>query len=315
MSDASPPAMPVSILLLMKNERKNLEQSWPLIAAQDYPGDVEYIYIDSGSTDGTVEFMAERGVAAHHIPNTEFHHGRTRNLACSIASHPLLVFLSGDARPMDTTWLRRLLEPFDDPRVGATYGRQVAPEGTSPLRTYGMCYEYSEVPQTRDLRTLAAGEKPSLGWFRMSNANAAVRKELWQRFPFHEHVIMSEDVGMCFNILMHDMKVAYVPEAAVWHVHDRSLWYEFQKAFDSAVSIKRMGILGNPALGSETRYGIERVRNEWAHWMRRGQPVTALQGLGTSLVKYCGVQLGKHADLLPRALARHISAGVEKMYE
>ena len=52
----------VSILLLVKNERPNLEQSFDLIQGQDYDGDVEIVCVDSGSTDGTVAFMRERGV-------------------------------------------------------------------------------------------------------------------------------------------------------------------------------------------------------------------------------------------------------------
>lgn len=302
----------VSILLLMKNELSFLQQSIPVLLAQDFTGDVEYVYIDSGSTDGTLAFMASHGVTAHEIAPTAFHHGRTRNLAASLAKHDVLVFLSGDAIPADTGWLRALVAPFSDASVGATYGRQIAPEGTSALRTYAMAYEYPAVGQVREI---VPGEKPSMGLFRMSNANAAVRRSVWKKFPFDETVVMSEDVGLCYNVLMDGMKVVYVPEAAVHHCHDRSLWYEFQKAFDSAISLKRMGVLGNPAIGSELRYGLHRVRNECRHWLVRGRLDLVVWSVVTSGVKWLGVQLGKRADTLPRGLTTRISAGVEKMYD
>lgn len=296
----------------MKNERRHLERSFPLLQAQDYPGEVEYVYIDSGSADGTIAFMAARGIAAHPIEPTDFHHGRTRNLAASMAKNDILVFLSGDAIPIGTGWLRALVSPFEDETVGAVYGRQIAPEGISALRTYAMAYEY---PERRQERAIVPGEKPSMGLFRMSNANAAVRRAVWVRFPFDETVVMSEDVGLCYNVLMDGLKVVYVPEAAVHHCHDRSLWYEFQKAFDSAISLKRMGVLGNPNIGGELRYGLHRVRNECAHWATRGRPDLMVWSALTSGVKWLGVQAGKRGDTLPRWLTARISAGVEKMYD
>jgi len=301
----------VSILLLMKDEIDNIRKSWPLLAAQDFSGEVEYVYVDSGSTDGTLEFMAERGVVAHQIDPRDFHHGRTRNLAASLAKNDILVYLSGDAIPFDETWLRRLVEVFEDPKMGGAYGKQAPTPGTSPLRTYAMEYEYHDRPEIRDLSAIQG--KPSLGMFRMSNANAAIRREIWERFKYDETVIMSEDVGMCFNILMNGMKVAYVPKAAVWHVHDRDTWYECQKAFDSALSIKRMGVLGNPALGGEFRYGFDRLVREWRYWAGQRRYGLAIKSVYTSLLKFLAVKLGKNADSLPRILTRWISAGVEKM--
>jgi len=302
----------VSILLLMKNELANMERSFPRLLSQDFDGAVEYVYIDSGSTDGTVEYMASHGVEAHRIAPTDFHHGRTRNLAASMASNDILVFLSGDAIPTGMDWLRSLVAPFDDPEVAATYGRQIAPEGTSALRTFAMDYEY---PAHRQERAVTPGKKPSMGMFRMSNANAAVRREVWERFKFDETVVMSEDVGLCYNVLMNGMKVVYVPEAAVHHCHDRSLWYEFQKAFDSAISLKRMGVLGNPAIGSELRYGLHRLYAECIHWVKRRRPDLVVWSAVTSATKWLGVQFGKRGDRLPRWLTARISAGVEKMYD
>jgi rhamnosyltransferase len=310
--ESADPQPSVSILLLIKNELSFLKESFPILSRQDYTGKIEYIYVDSGSTDGTVEFMASQGIAAHPIAPMDFHHGKTRNLAASLARNDILVYLSGDAVPTCENWLSNLIAPFQDPRVGGVYGRQIALPTTSTMRTYAMEFEYPMEAQVRDLKTV---DKPNLGMFRMSNANSAIRKEVWARFKFDETVIMSEDVGMCYNILTSGMQVHYLPDAAVIHCHDRSLWYEFQKAFDSAISLKRMGVLDNAALGSETGYGIQRVRREWKHWTAKNRYGYALKSMLISGLKWFGVQLGKRADSLPRFITSRISAGVEKMYE
>jgi rhamnosyltransferase len=302
----------LSLLLLMKSHLKYLHRSWDIIAGQDYEGPVEYVYIDSGSTDGTIEFMRARGIEAHHIPPSEFHHGRTRNLAASLARNEILVCLSADAIPLDNQWLRHLVEPFEDARVGATYGRQVAGPEIGAVRRFGMEWEY---PLVRQVRDLSETREIHLGLFRMSNANSAIRAEVWRRFKFNETVVTTEDMGLCRDILTNGMKVVYVPEAAVCHCHEKSLWCEFQNAFDSGISLKRLGILDNPQYGNEARYGLTRVKKEWQYFTSRGEYVNALKGLATSTVKWLGVQVGKRGNSLPLWLTRRISAGIEKMHD
>ncbi len=136
----------VSILFLTLNGMDVVERTLDAVFRQDYPGEVEMIHIDSGSTDGTVEAAKRHGVETRVIDPAEFHHSRTRNLAADLASHPILVFLTQDAVPADDQWLRRLVAPFEDPRVGGVYGKQIPPEGMGALRGYALRCIY---PDTR----------------------------------------------------------------------------------------------------------------------------------------------------------------------
>lgn len=298
-------ASSVSIVMVMKNERRNLERGFERVQGQNYDGPVEIVYVDSGSTDGTVEFMRERGIEAHVIPPQEFHHGRTRNLGASLAQHEILVFLSGDAVPVDERWLARLVAPFEDPRVGAVYGRQVPPPGMGRLRARALEIEYPDVRIVRDLAT-----EPSLhpGLFRFSNANSAVRKELWEQFPFNEELTLAEDQGLCRDVLMAGYRVVYEPEAAVVHGHERSLFGEFKFAVDNGYSLMRMGILRNPLIGGETGYGLQRVRRELGYYVARREWADAARCFAVSAAKWLGVQVGKRGDRLPRPLMRRISS-------
>ena len=304
---AAPPSPPsVSILLVMKNERHNIERSFDTITGQDYGGPVEIVYIDSGSTDGTIEFMRERGIEPHVIPPEEFHHGRTRNLAASMAKHEILVLLSGDAIPASDQWLKHLAAPFEDPLVGGVYGKQLPSAGVGPLRSFGLEYLYPEQPEVREL---PPGARGSLRIVRSSNANSAIRTEVWRRFKFHENVIVAEDHWVCYNLLKHGLKMVYEPKAAVFHGHERSIWGDLQFAVDNAISLKRMGVFDDPAFQDEFSYGMDRVRKEWAHFTARGEYAHALKGLAISVTKYVGVQLGKREAHLPQWFLRRISAG------
>ncbi|HPC15657.1 MAG TPA: glycosyltransferase [Candidatus Hydrogenedentes bacterium] len=297
-------ASSVSLVLVMKNERKNIERIFPTILSQEFDAPVEYIYVDSGSTDGTIEFMREQGVGAIVIPPEEFHHGRTRNLAARRAKNDVIVFLSGDAAPTGPRWLYNLVRHFDDPKVGAVYGRQIPPEGMGPMRRHALEHEY---PAEGFVRDLAAAGSIHPGLFRFSNANSAVRRELWQRFPYNETVVLAEDQGMCRDVLMAGYRVVYDPEAAVVHGHERNLRGEFQFAFENGLSLTRMGILRNPAIGGEFGYGLRRVRDDVRHFISKGRYGCALQSLCVNAAKWIGVQLGKRGDELPRAWVRRIS--------
>lgn len=303
---------PVSILILMKNERHHMEAIWPMIAAQRYDGPIEFVYIDSGSTDGTIEFMREHGVEAHGIPPEAFHHGRTRNLAASRATHEILVLLSGDAKPVDEHWLANLVRHFADPAVGAVYGRQIPPDGMHPVRAQALRSEY---PAGRQERAVSKGDPLNPGLFRFSNANAAVRRELWQRFPWDESLLLAEDQGFCRDVLLDGRRVIYDPEAAVIHGHARTLWGEFQFAVDNGLSLTRMGILNNPEVGGEFRYGLKRMREDTAHFLKKGQLHHAARVLAVSALKWLGVQFGKREARLPAWLLRRISGGYGKLYK
>jgi hypothetical protein len=63
---------------------------------------------------------------------------------------------------------------------------------------------------------------------RFSNVNSCVRREVWQRLPFHELWTGSEDADWARQAVAHDYCVEYVPAAAVKHSHNetlRKLWF------------------------------------------------------------------------------------------
>jgi len=302
-------APPVSILLVMRNERANMERIMPLIEGQDYRGTTEIVYVDSGSTDGTIEYMRSRGVEAHCIPPEEFHHGKTRNYAASLAAHDILVMLSGDAIPTSYQWLRNLVAPFEDPGVGAVYGRQAAPPQLGPLRWVSLAVEY---PLVRDVRDPAVISQFNPGHFRFSNVNAAIRRSLWEQFRWNEELLLAEDQGMCRDVLTHGCKVVYEPGAEVEHGHQRSLFGEFQFALDNGLSLTRLRILNNPEFGGATSYGVKKVQEEMGEFLRAGQYINAFLFLLVNAVKWLGVQLGKRERYLPAWFLRHVSETYSK---
>src|SRR5262245_48205054 len=75
----------------------------------------EVLVIDSGSTDGTAEFLRGQPVRLVEIPNSEFNHGLTRNLGIRKAGGQIVIMATQDARPADEQWMQRLVDCFADP--------------------------------------------------------------------------------------------------------------------------------------------------------------------------------------------------------
>jgi len=118
---------------VVKNDLYNLRHSIPRILQQDISLPYEIIVIDSGSRDGSIEFIKQTSkidsrLSLYEIPSKEFHHARTRNLGISLSRSDIVVFLNQDAIPCDVHWLIKLVSPVikgEPGGIAASYGKQV----------------------------------------------------------------------------------------------------------------------------------------------------------------------------------------------
>ncbi|MER7490983.1 bifunctional polysaccharide deacetylase/glycosyltransferase family 2 protein [Streptomyces sp. NPDC126497] len=117
---ARPVTRPVSVVVPACNERPCIAKTLRSLAASDHP--VEIVVVDDGSDDGTAdvaESLGLPGVTVLRRPNG----GKASALNAGVlrASHDLVVMLDADTVFAPST-VRRLVQPFADPAVGATAG-------------------------------------------------------------------------------------------------------------------------------------------------------------------------------------------------
>lgn len=202
-----------SILIRTNNEEKYLARTIQAIRAQSFQS-YEIIVIDSGSTDGTLDIVASlQDVALVYVAPEEFTFGRALNVGAERARGEYLVTLSAHALPRDETWLFNLVRHFEDPLVAGVYGRQLPrPDAYPPVKVDYLCCYNSEA------RVLSAVEDAFF-----SNANAAIRCQLWKALPFDEELPACEDQDWARKALARGYKIVYEPQAAVYHSHNEFL--------------------------------------------------------------------------------------------
>jgi rhamnosyltransferase len=191
-------------------------------------GEVEVILVDSGSTDATAAIAEQYGAKVVYIQPNEFTFGRSLNRGLAAATCDLVVIASAHVYPVYPDWLERLTEPFQNPQVALTYGKQRG-AGTS---------EFSE--QQVFARWYPDQSDPAQKHPFCNNANAAIRRSVWETHPYDETFTGLEDLAWAKWAFEQGHVIAYVAEAEVIHVHEETPREVYNRYRREAMAFKRI---------------------------------------------------------------------------
>jgi rhamnosyltransferase len=294
-----------SILLLTKNEARNIGPLLEAIYSQKGVEPFEVMVVDSSSTDGTGEIARLYPVRVEQIPAAAFHHARTRNFAATLARGEYLVYLAADALPASSEWLEALLGNFSDPGVAAVYGRHLPKPNSTLERQDALDAVYGEERLVKDP---SRGQEMGYRYFHFSTVNAAIRKHDWEKARFPEDLKCFEDLGIAKRILDSGRKIVYEPRAAVFHSHNHTEAGLFKRYFDAGVIWRQLGIWNEETRRSMIGDMRRLLRKKWQRTRENdnGRPVGA--SMRQDLAKAAGLWLGLNERFIPLAVKRHMSA-------
>lgn len=196
-----------SIVIRAFNEEKHIGRLLAGIGQQTIR-DVQIILVDSGSTDATVEIARRFPVEVVFIEPEDFTFGRSLNYGIAHARSELVVIASAHVYPVYPDWLEKLLTPFEDPQVALTYGKQRGMETTK-------FSEHQIFQQWFPDHSVARQPHPFC-----NNANAAIRRSLWERNPYNETLTGLEDLAWARLVQEQGYAISYSAEAEIIHVHN-----------------------------------------------------------------------------------------------
>jgi glycosyltransferase involved in cell wall biosynthesis len=219
--------MNCSLVIRAYNEARHLPRLLEGLAHQTVK-DVEVILVDSGSTDSTVSIAESFGAKVVKIRPEEFTFGRSLNFGVREATRELVVIASAHVYPVYPDWLESLLRPFEDEKVALTYGKQRGPETAkfSEQQIYHQWYPDHSMPR-----------QPTAF---CNNANAAIRKNLWEKNPYNESLTGLEDLAWAKRAKEQGREIAYVAEAEIVHVHNETPRGVFNRYRREAMAFKRI---------------------------------------------------------------------------
>lgn len=203
----------------------------------------EVLVIDSGSTDGTLDAVRRRpAVRLHQILQSEFGHGRTRNLAVMLAKGEFILFLTQDAVPASSIWMQEMLRPFElSDDVACVFGKQVPRPDCCPTVKRDVINHFWTfgadpfiVLQVDNPRLTSQVERDMLTFF--SDVNSAVRRRTIEKIPFRD-VPYAEDQALGRDVIEAGLIKAYAPLGAVFHSHSYSLRRYFARMYDEMLGL------------------------------------------------------------------------------
>jgi rhamnosyltransferase len=289
-----------------KNDLHNLRQSIPIILKQNISIPYEIIVIDSGSRDGSVEFIKQIAkidarLSLYEIPSEEFHHARTRNLGISLSRSDIVVLLNGDAIPCDEYWLNNIVSPVINGEftgIAASYGKQV-PRGDVDISNYcRMTFNYHNNYKIKHRNTRLS--KAELYFF--STVNCCINTKMISAPVFDEKYPVYEDVALSYKILTNDLRTAYCPDAAVIHSHNYSYYSICRRYFDVGSIWKQLGIF--PQNDHSINSDRKRFLKHSVNILKTRNIIDILKFSGFLFFAGLGFKLGQNYKYLPKSICR-----------
>jgi rhamnosyltransferase len=219
--------MACSIVIRCYNEEKHIGKLLQGIMQQTVK-DVDIMLVDSGSTDRTLQIAGSYPVRVVHIRPEEFTFGYSLNRGISEARHEFVVMASAHVYPVYPDWLEQLLKPFENPKIALTYGKQRGNEQThfSERQIFSTWFPNQGQPVQRH---------PFC-----NNANAAIRRALWELNPYDENLSGLEDLAWAHWCIQQSHLISYVPEAEIIHVHEEAPGTIFNRYRREAMAFKQI---------------------------------------------------------------------------
>ncbi len=249
--------MKCSIIIRAYNEEKHIGRLLEGIRQQTVK-DVEIILVDSGSTDSTVAVAESFGARVVRIPSAEFTFGRSLNFGVREATRELVVIASAHVYPVYPDWLETLLRPFEDEKVALTYGKQRGPESAKYSEQQIYHQWYPDVSKPRQETAFC------------NNANAAIRRSLWEVHPYDETLTGLEDLAWAKWAKDQGYAIAYAAEAEIVHVHDETPRGVFNRYRREAMAFRQIYPEAHFSLYDFARLTATNILSDLWHAAREG---------------------------------------------
>ena len=209
----------VSIIILTKNGGKLFKTCLNAIFSQDIDLPYEVVIVDSGSTDGTIQYISEYPIQLYKIDPKHFRFGPTRDYAFAQAGGQYLVTLSQDVVPSNCDWLANITAPLIADTADVVQGLTVIPDHKGSYNRdiffwekKGLFYFTSEGNEFIK----------KYGNIPLSCCSLAIKKDVWAETGFGD-VLMNEDKEIQKKLAEKNHRMVFAKDSLAYHGHNYNM--------------------------------------------------------------------------------------------
>jgi cellulose synthase/poly-beta-1,6-N-acetylglucosamine synthase-like glycosyltransferase len=213
----------VTIVISVYNEERSLQEKVANLKRIDYPSTkLWFLFGSDGSTDGTVEFLAQAGLGnliVRHFPGRR---GKARVINDLVHDVGTEIIVFSDANTeFDPGTVRNLVRHFVDPSVGSVCGRLILQSDAGTAGGFG---ESAYWTYENTLKKLESEIRTTVG---ATGGIYAIRKHLFHPLP--DDVPVPDDFVVPLDVLAKGFRILYDPEALAFESVSNSVAREFQR--------------------------------------------------------------------------------------
>jgi len=223
-----------SVIIPVFNEERTIERVVSSLYQFADKKNIEVIIINSGSTDKTSAKISKlhkkfTNVCIVTQTKEQFNHGNTRNLGVRLSKGKYILFISGDAIPLNSRMFDYFIKDFEnDEKIVAVFGRQIPHKNTSFIQKIETTRDFDILDKYLVNNKLIFDiKKPFIPfikenlflWYFISNVCACYRRSFLIETPFitTDH---GEDIFIGKAILEKGLKKIYDQRISVRHSHN-----------------------------------------------------------------------------------------------
>jgi len=257
----------ITVVVTVRNEEKNIRDLLDSLVTQEGP--IEVIVVDAGSSDRTCEIVAEyaRRYPLVRLLRRGGTRGEGRNFGVRAASGSAVAFIDGDciANPF---WVKTLRQGLRASKVVAGKTIHIGYKPFEELERVELIYGGSDVT--------------------FPSSNLAYDREVFLSIGgFDPWFVTAEDIDLNLRAVVAGHRIAYAPEAIVYHRTRDSVYDFVRQAFWNGAGRKQL-TLKHGGLWSTYR-PVELFRRQATFW--------SLVRLATALLGYVGYKMFGRAKI------------------
>lgn len=207
----------VSIIIIAYNRKEYVLKAIDSVVRNDYPN-IEIIYVDGGSTDGTIEEIQAKYVNDVRIViTTKKGVTKTRNVGGNVAKGDIFLFLDSDAELNNGT-INKAVGEFEDQKIGAIGMKIISIDDKRTVQGRARRFKYPlffPIPISNDYET-----KEKIHAFDVLETAFFVRASVYRKLRGFDEDLYdygAEGLDFCWRVWNNGYIVMYLSNLITYH--------------------------------------------------------------------------------------------------